>query len=136
MSRNVLFAACVLMSLAATSMQARSSESSDVVHFREANDSVYCDDVHTKRKIPGMMASIPLVEYVPEQGQLIFESAVCQSVSFYIVERTNPTAVVLSGNLELAPGCETALNLCGLEPVDNLDLYICLNGRFYVGKIE
>ena len=135
MIRKLLFFVCVLMSLTASSMQNKGSESRKEIELREVKDTVTHDVVHSKRKVPSMKPNIPVVEYIPEESQLVFESSVYQLISFYITDCTQ-TEIIHSEYLELSPDCEYVYNLYGLVQDEELYLYIYINGILYVGDLK
>ena len=114
MIRKLLFFVCVLMSLTASSMQNKGSESRKEIELREVKDTVTHDVVHSKRKVPSMKPNIPVVEYIPEESKLVFESSVYQLISFYITDCTQ-TEIIHSEYLELSPDCESGVLDIGLR---------------------
>ena len=116
-------------------MQNKDSESRKEIELREVKDTVTHDIVHSKRKVPSMKPNLPVVEYIPEESKLVFESSVYQLISFYITDCTQ-TEIIHSEYLELSPDCEYVYNLYGLVQDEELYLYIYIDLIFFLCSFE
>ena len=110
-----------------------------IIELREVNtnDTIWTEeDVHPKRKSPGIRIPIPIVEYIPEQGVILFESSTDQSVCYCIAEGDDMDNPIASGELELVQGEDVQICWQGGDYPNGYNLYIWVNGHSYVGKIE
>lgn len=133
--KNILCALMLMMATSASFSHANAHE----IDLREVNpnDTIWTEeDVHPKRKSPGMSIPLPYVEYVAEQGMILFESSTDLSISYCIAEGQNVDSPVVNGELELLQGVEAQICWQAGASPDGYNLYIWVNGRPYVGKIE
>lgn len=133
--KNILCALMLMMATSASFSHANAHE----IELREINpnDTIWTEeDVHPKRKSPGIRIPLPTVEYIPEQGVILFESSTDLSISYCIAEGDDMDNPIAVGELELAQREETQVCWQAGASPDGYNLYIWVNGRPYVGKIE
>ena len=133
--KNILCALMLMFAASASFTCANAHE----IELREVNpnDTIWTEeDVHPKRKSPGIRIPIPTVEYIPEQGVILFESSTDQSVCYCIAEGDDMDNPIASGELELMQGEDVQICWQGGDYPNGYNLYIWVNGHSYVGKIE